>query len=141
MDNPAEVYSKYLDTTLPRAPRKLDGLDVGTEIHNVESIRATLEEYDELRGVRVVQLDAFGAKSVAQLFYSVSDHRRCERLAELIAHNERIDPLIVAFDAEGPYIIEGAHRLGALMLLRKAALPALVVVDTSAAAWRGRSEE
>lgn len=139
MDSPAEVYARYLDATLPRATRQIDGLDVGTEIHNRDhSIDATLEEYEVLSAVRVVKLEAFEAKSVGDLFVAANDHRHCEQLAEKIDRNKRIDPLIVAFDAEGPYIIEGAHRLGALMLLGKNALPALIVVDMSEPAWRGR---
>lgn len=141
MDSPGEIYAEHLNRSLRPARDSVAGLHVGTTIDNRDSIDATLEDCIELEFVRVVELDSFESKSVADLFVAANDHRRCERLAEQIEASGRIDPLIVAFDAEGPYIIEGAHRLGALMLLGKKALPALVVVDLSPTAWRGRPPE
>jgi hypothetical protein len=70
--------------------------------------------------------DFGGPRSV---FYATDDFERSERLARTIAVTEEINPLIVGVDAEGPFIIEGAHRFVALCYLKKKEFPAIVVVE------------
>lgn len=117
----------------PLAKATVDGLRVGENIPNTDSIRASFTDYTVLRGVRKVTLADFNAPWSAwaprNLFYAADDIERTEALAEEIAWSKRIDPLIVAVDDKGPYILEGVHRLGALYLLKKRSFPALVVID------------
>jgi hypothetical protein len=79
--------------------------------------------------VREVPVGDFGSAG----FYDARDHQRARDLAEEIRHSGEINPLIVAWDdkaeREGPYILEGGHRLAALQHLGAKSMPALVVVD------------
>ena len=80
-----------------------------------------------MSGIRELPFSDFGdARSV---FYAADDFSRSEGLAEAILESGWIDPLIIAIDANGPYILEGAHRFVALLLLKKVTFPALVVID------------
>ncbi len=101
------------------------GLEVqGGPIPNTSSIDASLLEYEELGGIRVLPMADFspGAKS---------DYtERVRNLAEQIKTNGKIKPLIVVVDNDGPYILEGSHRFDALHFLDIKAFPAKVVVDT-----------
>lgn len=83
-----------------------------------------------LRSTRSVSMRLFTA-SPEELFYSKSDFDRVDTLAAQIRDSRRVDPLIVVVDAEGPYVLEGAHRLGALYLLKRRRFPAMVVIDES----------
>lgn len=113
----------------PRAGEYVDGLRVGSEIKNVDSVEATLDDYFVVDGVREVPMSAFETTDPYDLFYASDDLRRVERLAEEIRSSGRIDPLIVVIDDEGPYVLEGGHRLAALSILGKQSLPAMVVLD------------
>lgn len=106
----------------------VDGLTVGALISNKSSIAASLTDYEILDGIRIVPMGSFSS-APTDLFYASNDLLRCKSLAEAIEKSGRIDPLIVVVDKDGPYILEGAHRLGALHILGKQAFPALVVRD------------
>jgi hypothetical protein len=107
----------------------VDGLTVGEHVPNTSSIGASFNDYHVLRGIRSVPMSEFNS-SPHDLFYAADDHRRVADLANEIRYNGRIDPLIVAIDnEEKPYILEGAHRLGALHQLGKREFPAMVVLD------------
>jgi hypothetical protein len=100
-------------------------------IDNVGSIASSFTKYAVLDGVRSVPLSLFNTK-LGSLFYAADDFDRAERLAEEIRRSRAVSPLIVVVDQKGvsqPYVLEGAHRLGALGLLRARSMPALVVVD------------
>ncbi len=114
----------------PLAGSHVDGLQVGSSVPNYSSIAASLDEYDELPGIRAVPLDAFEVTDPHGLFYAADDIRRVQKLARAISDSNWIAPLIVVVDEQGPYVLEGAHRLGALHLLKRTHLPALVVLDT-----------
>lgn len=124
MDPLIRISKKY-----PLAEEKISGLLVGKRVDNTESISASLTNYTVLRGIRAIPLSSFQVTAPHELFYSKSDIERVARLANAILESKRIDPLIVVVDADGPYVLEGGHRLGALHALRKKKLPALVVVD------------
>lgn len=101
------------------------------EVSNTSSISSSFNKFVVLPGIRTVPLRLFNTKLDA-LFYAANDHDRAVRLAEAIRASREISPLIVVVDHKGaraPYVLEGAHRLGALGLLRARSLPALVVVD------------
>jgi 8-oxo-dGTP pyrophosphatase MutT (NUDIX family) len=116
----------------PLAGPVVDGLTVGSQIPNQGSIPASLPDYEILDGIRVVPMSAFDADP-KDLFYAADDMRRVIKLAEDIKASGYINPLIVIEDAQGLYVLEGSHRLGALFTLGKTEFPALVVRDTSEA--------
>lgn len=112
----------------PLAGPVVDGLTVRSNVPNTGSIAASLDSYEVLRGIRVVPMAGLHS-APRDLFTSKSDIDRCERLAEAIRESGEINPLIVVVDNEGPYILEGGHRLGALHLLGKKEFPAMVALE------------
>lgn len=104
-------------------------LQVGEKIDNLDSIDATLENYEEVQGVKELPLTAFPRRKPSELFYSPDDIKRTKKLAEDISSNNRIDPIIAVQDKEGYYILEGAHRVGAMESLGAKTIPAKIVVD------------
>lgn len=112
-----------------RAGDKVDGRVVRDEIPNRGSIRSSLDDYTVLPGVREIPLSEFTAIAPTDVFYARNDIDKAKRLAEEIRASGEIAPLIVVIDNEGPYVLEGAHRLVALGLLGAKSLPALVVQD------------
>jgi uncharacterized ParB-like nuclease family protein len=59
---------------------------------------------------------------------------RVEALSDQIKDSGEISPLIVVIDKEGPYILEGSHRVSALARNGHTRIPAKVVIDTSESA-------
>lgn len=106
----------------------VDGLETGEKIPNRSSISASFNKY-KIKGLHEVPMSAFGRTSPDKLFYAKNDVDHSHQLAAQIEESGKIHPLIVAKDEEGPYVLEGAHRLGALHLLGKKSFPALVVHD------------
>ena len=115
------------DSKYSKAGSTVDGLKVRSEIPNIESISATFINYSKLPGIREVPMSEFdGPRSV---FYATNDFEKGRNLAEKIKESGEINPLIIAIDKDGPYILEGAHRYVALYYLDKKSFPALVVID------------
>lgn len=109
----------------PRAGKLVDGRVVRKEVPDTGSISASLgDDWEELPGIREVPLEYFEAPPVV--------NARVRKLAEQIAESGELNPLIVILDAEGPYILEGAHRYDALKLLGAKSFPALVVTESTA---------
>ena len=121
-----QLYDAY-DKRYPRAGPMVDGRYVRDEVPNTSSIGASLEDYDELPGIREVPMAEFGGPNT--FFYAVDDFKRCRLLADQIAASKEIAPVIVVVDNEGPYILEGAHRMVALQYLNAKHVPAVVVID------------
>ena len=121
-DKPRE-FRVVTRTVYPEAGGTVGGLEVTETVDNMASISATLEDYEILSGIREIPLTDFGA------YEPVRDKRRLA-LAEQIKQNGKIMPLIIVIDREGPYILEGSHRIDALTVLGKDTIPAVVVVDT-----------
>ena len=115
------------DTKYPLADKIVDGLHVRDHVPNTDSIDGYFDEYEELRGVRVVSMSEFGGPR--SVFYAADDFARSERLAAAITESEEINPLIIGVEAKGPFIIEGAHRFVALYNLNKKQFPAVIVVN------------
>jgi|APGre2960657404_1045060.scaffolds.fasta_scaffold00890_2 hypothetical protein len=113
----------------PKAGKVVDGLNVGKEVKNMGSIPASFEKYEIDKGIRSVSMSDFPGADVNKLFRSADDIKRTKDLAEQIKKNKYVDPLIVAIDEQGPYVLEGGHRLGALNLLGIKNFPAIVVRD------------
>jgi hypothetical protein len=113
----------------PMAGETVDGRTVGSDVKNLDSIAATLDDgYTVLPGIREVSMEGWNAKPEA-MFYAADDRRRVAVLADRIRESGRIDPLIVVVDNDGPYVLEGGHRLAALYTLGAKSFPALVVLD------------
>jgi len=105
----------------------VDGLKVRSEIPNMSSIESSFNDYEILKGIKEIPMSELGGpKSV---FYATDDFNKSKKLAEQIKSSGEINPLIIAIDEEGPYILEGAHRYVALYYLDKKSFPALVVLD------------
>lgn len=119
-------------TEYPKAGETVDGLVVRSSVPNQDSIGASLYEYEELSGIREVPMadvNATGPYKATEYFYSASDIERTDRLAGQIEASGEINPLIIVVAKEGPYILEGGHRIAALHKLGKNSFPAMVVRD------------
>ena len=110
------------------AGASVDGKLVRGTIPNRSSIASSLGSYEVLPGVREVPFSAFDQMGPLS-YYSVTEEKRTKDLAAKIRASREINPLIVVEDAEGPYVLEGAHRFDALRELGARAFPALVVLD------------
>lgn len=97
-----------------------------SEIPNEDSIAATLDDWDELPGLREVPLYDF---ELTGRWYSAEGSERIRALQLEIQASDEISPLIVVIDDEGPYILEGATRAEALYNLDAKTFPAKVVID------------
>jgi hypothetical protein len=131
LNNPANTLEKMTPWFLnyPKATEVVDGLRVGEKIKNMGSIASTFDKYEIDKGIRSVPMSAFPASKPKDLFRSADDLKRVSELAKQIKENKYIDPLIVAVDKEGAYVLEGGHRLGALNMLGVKNIPAVVVRD------------
>jgi len=81
----------------------VSGLRVTDNVPNMESIAASLGDYEILEGIYEISLSDF---ELSGRSYSVSETKRIRSLADEIGSNGWIDPLIVVEDAEGLYILE-----------------------------------
>lgn len=125
---PWDVTLDELDAMFPLAGGTVDGRKVVEgEVPNTDSIDASVENPTVIKGVREVPMSAFYPDPPT--FYSKGERERTTRLAEEIDASGEIVPLIVVYDDEGPYVLEGGHRFNAMKLLGAKAFPALVVLD------------
>lgn len=108
----------------------VDGRAVREGAPNQSSISSSLDDYTILKGIREVPMDAFDKEYVEGIAEGRID-KRTQDLADAISASKEITPLIVAYDADGAYIIEGGHRLDALIKIGAKSLPAMVVIDES----------
>lgn len=128
-----EVKNQQIATSgapgdFPLAQQVVDGLYVRDHVPNTSSISASLENYTLLNGVREIPISAFDQGYVASITRDRLDARTLS-LADQIRESKEINPLIVAIDEEGPYILEGGHRFDALIANGSRSIPALVVLD------------
>lgn len=106
----------------------VDGRMVRGDVPNIGSIGASLDNYTVLDGIREIPMDAFDTEYVDGVRGKKLDERT-QRLADEIGASGELNPLIVAFDSEGAYIVEGGHRFDALIASGAKSLPAVVVID------------
>ena len=104
-------------------------IDVGSDVRNMSSISASLDNYEIVDGLQMLPINAFQITKAKDLFYAKDDIDRVRQLSDQIEANKRIDPLIVVQDAEGYYVLEGGHRLGALDAIGAENVPAIIVKD------------
>ncbi len=127
---PEELTYPLFDAMFPRAGERVDGRLVRDFVPNTDSISATFDEgrYIELEGIREVGFEFFAGPRQRNLPTPAS----LTGLAAEIAASNEINPLIVAIDQTGPYILEGGHRFDALKTLGARAFPAVIVVEAGA---------
>lgn len=116
------------DTVLPKVSETVDGRIVRSEIPNQSSIEASIDNPEILPGVREVSMDLFTLDETG-----LATDKRTRQLASDIAESGELNPLIVAFDDQGPYILEGGHRYEALKILGAKSFPAQIVLEEGAA--------
>ena len=116
---------KYDFNKLSVAGSIVEGLNVTQHIPNQSSISSSLGKFIVLNDIREVSMEFFTYTPP----YSVSEYKKTEKLKEEIEKNQYIDPLIVVWDSEGLYILEGGHRFDALNMLGIKSFPALIVKD------------
>jgi len=115
-----------IDRHFPMAGEIVDGRDVMSTVPNMGSIAASLDDWETLDEIREVSFDDFDQYERSSM-QGLS--KRTRLLAEQIQQNNRISPLIVVIDKEGPYVLEGGHRFDALGALGAKSFPAVVVVE------------
>jgi hypothetical protein len=125
---PTDAELRARNPDYPIAGEMVSGLRVLPTVPNTASIAATLYVYEVLPGIRELPLSAF-VSAPADLFHAADDLRWTRELAEQLRRSQQIEPLIVVVEPDGPYVLEGAHRMGALHLLEVPTLPALVVLN------------
>jgi hypothetical protein len=104
---------------------KVGGYHVGEKINNYGSYESSGIS-KVLPGIHKVPMSSFETTHPNDLFYAKNDHDRVRHLAEQIKQNKYLDPLLVAMDEKGPYVLEGGHRLGAAHLLGMKEIPAMI---------------
>ena len=118
-----------VETFHPPAGKTVDGLKVRSSIPNMGSIDSTLDNPISAKGIREVPMTDFEYGHEPPEIRNPAERARTEKLANEIKESGEINPLIVAYDSEGPYILEGGHRWDALRMLGKTSFPAHVVFD------------
>ena len=113
-----------IDAAYPVVKGDIDGRAVRAEVPNLSSIGASIDNPQELPGVRQVQMSQFTLDGD-----STPTDAPTLALAEEIRNSGELNPLIVAIDENGPYIVEGGHRYGALKVLGAKSFPAVVVIE------------
>lgn len=116
----------HFDNLYKRAGKFVDGREVLPDIPNTSSISSSLNEYEILPVVRDFPIYGFGGK---KSYYSGSDQKRVEMLAAQIDQSKKISPIIIVEEKDGPYVLEGGHRIAALVELKAKSIPALIVID------------
>jgi len=117
------------DKQYPRAGDVVGGREVSDNIPNLDSISASLYEWEELPGIRELKVDDFFEEGEMPYYYSVDKKERTLELAEKLKDSDWIEPLIVVLEREGPYVLEGVTRIDALRELGEKKFPALVIID------------
>lgn len=106
----------------------VDGYKVRPDIPNQSSIAASLDNYEVLPGIRSINMTEFDPQYVRSISPDKLD-LRTRKLMDEISQSKELNPLIVAYDSKGPYIIEGGHRFDALAASKAKSVPAMVVID------------
>ncbi len=117
-----------LEVKYKKAGDVVDGRTIRSEIPNMDSISASIDNSTTLPGIYEIPLSEFEGGLTGK-HYSVSGTRRIAELADEITASGVINPLIVVIDAKGPYILEGATRAEALYKSGAKAFPAKIVLD------------
>jgi tRNA nucleotidyltransferase/poly(A) polymerase len=106
----------------------INGLIIRNDVPNMNSIEASLTNYEILNGIREVSFNSFPQMGDLK-YYSPDEEQKTKKLAKQIEYNKEISPLIVVIDEDGSYVLEGGHRFDALRELGISSFPAKVVFD------------
>jgi len=123
-----EEESDQIPSEFPLAGAMVDNLEVLDDIPNMDSISATFDDYKILKGIREIPISEFET-DINKNFRSKNDHDRVRHLMAAIKDSGQIKPLIVVKEKDGPYVLEGGHRLVALAMIGVKTIPALIVLD------------
>lgn len=107
----------------------VSGMTVTGPVPNTGSIASSFEAYETLPGLYEVPTEGWKQSDVREV---VSAKKITELVAALGAPDSEIKPLIVGIDKNGPHIVEGSHRIEAILRLGKKSFPAMVVLDREA---------
>jgi hypothetical protein len=113
-----------VEARMPLAKEVVDGRAVRESIPNESSVESSLNDYMELDGVREVKMSEIKDSPKGK-----TTSGRVKKLANEIKASGEINPLIVVVDKDGPYVLEGSHRIDALHELGAKSFPAKVVID------------
>ena len=119
-------YKRAKNNEYPVAGDNIGGFELLDDVPNVGSINASLYDYTILPHIREVPMSDF---DISGKTYNHKDNMYIAELGNIIMKSKKIKPLIVVCDDEGPYILEGWHRINALYNIGAKTFPALVVVD------------
>ena len=120
-----DLIAKF-NNEYPVAGPIVDGMKVREQIPNMSSIGSSLDDYEILPKVRVFPIYDFAGCSNYR--YS-SGLKKCKELIEQIKYNKELNPLIIAEEKDGPYVLEGSHRMSACVDLGLKEVPAIIVID------------
>lgn len=124
-----EKMIDYWDKKYPICKDSVSGLLINSDIPNTNSISSSMENWQELKGIRELPMSDFAEPK--NIFYAANDFQKSRHLSDQIKHSKTISPLIIGIDKEGPYILEGVHRYVALHYINIPSFPALVIIDIS----------
>ena len=108
------------------ASDSINGFNISDDVPNVSSIEATLSDYKVLDEIRIVPMSDFEINGKS---YSLYENERIKNLEVEMRQSKTISPLIVVVEADGPYVLEGSHRVDALFNMGWKDFPALVVIS------------
>jgi hypothetical protein len=110
----------------PIAGPTVDGIKVREHVPNMGSIQASLTDYEILPKIRVFPIYDFPGCSY---YRTTTDLARCKKLIDEIQINKELNPLIIVEEKNGPYVLEGSHRISACVDLGLKEVPAIIVID------------
>ena len=125
---PGKAKYSLADKSFPVLHGKIGDLKIRNHVPNMDSISSSLENYTVLKGIREVPMSAFDPEYIDGVKNRTLDKRTAD-LAKEISATKEINPLIVAVDDKGAYIIEGGHRFDSLIANGEKSIPAVVVLD------------
>ena len=123
--NQNEIIKRF-DEMYPKAKPIVDGRIVLPNVDNLSSIKASLTDYYILKDIREFPIHGFAGKNS---YYSPQEQKRVELLMQQIQSSNSISPVIIVEEKNGPYVLEGGHRIAALVELKAISIPALIVLD------------
>ena len=126
LENVEELINQ-VNKNYPVAGAMVDGRNVLENVDNTSSIGASLYKWYVLPDIREVPMSDF---EVSGRHYSVQGTNRINQKGREIHESNTISPLLVVVDKDGPYVLEGTHRINALHNIKAKSFPALVVIDT-----------
>jgi hypothetical protein len=120
-----DLIAKF-NNEYPVAGPIVDGMKVREQVPNMSSIGSSLDDYEILPKVRVFPIYDFPGCSY---YRTTTDLARCKKLIDEIQINKELNPLIIVEEKNGPYVLEGSHRMSACVDLGLKEVPAIIVID------------